>query len=532
MKASCDWPNDVSFTINDHVFGSSDSVSVAGDQSIEETSLVAQCFADDPLPEQFSRAFELTSRDVGYLYADSFEREIYPHRYFAGQIVAPGTVANKNFSKATMTACDCNGAASAEPGKYMALAPFLGALIFLQGCSAAECGEADCENECRAYNDTTILLNRQTDGKIPTINDIAATFDGTISEPLADLVNEAHVLSTGGMPEDVKVTIAPKSCFEDRYAYAHSQKDSSRGVYVQEPVTMDNLSVLDHEIGHLQKDGAHNETIAEFNVLEQKVMRYALFSAKYSIPDFLEWMRHDRMALPEETRIKQGEYNEYSQSDLWILFELLANGGDFGKTRTRIEQLEETGALPSALDLAKEQYLNTYSPDIYGGSEPWTDVRLALMMSSHNEIFRRFDQETADFYFNAMQYSLIYNYENSAIGPAFGLDGYNCLMTRGQASRLTRNVHQTCAGVSATMEIPVSLDLCCYNVDNSSPEGQLNFRKWAIDAHGYICATWLADEGGTPAEPLVLPQEFGTQYSSTFVVIDTQEELLLHGYCK
>ena len=489
------------------------------------------CAVNDLTPQESSGAVELQSKDAEYLCVDSFESEDFARRYFSSEIAAARAITNKNFAEATVTACVCNQAPSLGPGKYIALAPFLGALVFLQGCSPCEVA---CEDGCRAHNDTTVALNRETDGKIPTINDIAATFEGTISEPLADLVNEAHALSTGGMPEDVKVTITAESCFGEDYAgYAVTNDSSNRGVYMPESVFVGNLEILDHEIGHLQTNGAHNEAIPELNALEQRVIRRALSSSQYNIRDFLEWALLDPLRLDRELDILLGVSSEYTKADLFVLFDLLANGGDFGKTRERIEQLERHGGLDAALNDAQERYLNTYLPGIYGGSEPWTDINLALMMSSHNWIYKRFDQGMADSYFNAMQYSIIRHYRYSQfIGPTFGLEGFNCLRTRSQDDGFAAEIGETCAGVSATMEVHVNLGLCCYDVVNSSPESTLSFRKWAIDAHGSICATWLPNVGVTDPEPLVLPQEFGTQYTSAFLVIDNKEELLPTDYCR
>jgi len=346
---------------------------------------------------------------------------------------------------------------------------------------------------CRNYNETTIAINRSTDGDIPSY-DLLETepADVTITEYLIDFVNETHALATSGMPYDVRLTIAPDGCRPDVSAYAVNSVGYDRGVYLRDPATLFYVNVIFHEIGHLQPGGGSHEVISQLNEIEQDLMAFAVFSIVSPSLDMYKWASEYRFRMPPIKTAVHNVYSDFSPDEMtsypkaliFIFNNLIKSDGSFSYVRDEYVGLVGIGNEPALTNNAIE-FAERFSPSIYSEFEhALMDAAVIIRSLYYKEIYRRFGEEVADDYFNAnsgFPYRIYqplaypsYRYVNKV--RVYSLDDLNCY-TDYDPEYVRDESCSICAVENANHIDHLNGTFCCFSVDG------LNIQKWAVEAN-------------------------------------------------
>ncbi len=372
----------------------------------------------------------------------------------------------------------------------------------LHGCS---------QDECHSHNETTILLNRPTDGTVAGINELKKEppTGVLISELLVDFVNETHaVSSSGGIPKNVQLTKIPSYCFSQfekpaaAYTIVNSSADEG-GVYIgSSPFSFYWLDTFTHELGHLQPGGSGDEAIPELNTLEQRLMGFALFAKQqggYSQPIFfdplnpsertklhtlLNFVYSNKSTSPDGSVAYDWAMamygDKYKSADLFFLLKLPALGGDFARLREETLQLLDSGELEtekkSVLKDAITQYSNyNFDPAMPEAYEAEADLK--LMMAYFQELYRKFGLDVA--------MALYYNDSRMVpVGYTLGFEGMDCRLTNvalaGSETDCTNE--DICKQTGAVLKTEVLAEtLCCVEIDENDPS---SFRKFIVEGKG------------------------------------------------
>jgi len=390
-------------------------------------------------------------------------------------------------------------------GKTARNAAFAAALPLLAlasaGCESTGRQGSNVEgNVCSSYNDSTVSLNRETDGKIARISELKKNPEGEIiTEPIIDFVNETHALSTEGMPPDIMLTRVPAECFDEGVA-AYASLDE-RGAYVPTQVVFSSMRcpdiqlwVLFHEIGHFQENGAGNEVIAQLNAVEQIIMGYAVFSNQTEHPhDIIGWAVSRNASLKLEflfhfpiTDINS--VNEHDRADIFVARKLLEHNGDFRAVREEAGRLINEGRLLDAVNEEVEGYYEEY----YSSGNPGFGViatdNLELRKVFFRELERRFGKDTAMAYLNATSYNARISADAETMDNiAIGLEGMSCMPAPPFGVENGPLEMEGCSvlGSEEGYVIEQPHVLCCIGAEEQ--EGEIIFRKWKVHAGGYRC---------------------------------------------
>ncbi len=366
-----------------------------------------------------------------------------------------------------------------------------------------------CEPDpCSSHNETTISLNRPTDGRIATLAELSQPpQECIISDAAIDLVNESHELSTGGMPGDASLTLVSQSCMrpnKSAYVYASSSITNDRGIYCRGPMipTTTQNSYLDartlfHELGHLQEGGWGNEVLPELNAAEQLLMVHVLLSrndpSSQATWGFIMYGIEDTIyAYSRPSIISLGGVTE--RIAVFNLMELIRSDADFHSLRRKIIDLASRGTL-------QQEFVRTVSSYVaeYGDPDPAKEVTklsnlvVSLRMSFARELSRRFGTETALAYLRAMSHKAVLSEE----AMAEGLDGMNCaimdrpILSLFESELPISNAPELCPELTSTLalyNIPEQR-LCCVSptVGSTRPD----FQKHIIYVDGYSCTGYL-----------------------------------------
>jgi len=351
--------------------------------------------------------------------------------------------------------------------KGFALAVPLVATLFT-GCLSPE--------ECRTYNKTTIILNRETDGKIARFNELKhmPMPESFITESLIDFINETHALSAEGIPKNTKITRVPDYC-PGGEAYALPGGGSAeRGVYLRSYISFANVRIVFHEIGHLQPSGRGNEVVSQLNEYEQIFNGFAVFANQLECyEDTKNWAGYAYELERRVVRAGGGDYgvaDEYDEANVYIAYKLIEHEGNFNALRQEIEQLKQDGKLPAAIKEKVRLYNDR--PEGWGAG-----IALELRMSFFKELQRRFGRETALLYFDSHTYTFI----PELYSTVSGLSGLNCALTSEIEFREADST-EGCMG----KETIDNAYFCCLSTEEREG-GDVEFQKWIVNASGYRC---------------------------------------------
>jgi len=348
---------------------------------------------------------------------------------------------------------------------------------------------------CRSYNETTIVINRSTDGVIPGYDALSAEPDGVIITPeLLDFVNETHALSTEGLPVEVRATLVPHYCFDGSCEGYASPSTSS--FFLGFPINLRDIRVTFHEIGHLQP-GNGLEVMSQINEYEQDLMGFVLFSRQEDNPnDILLWASrntfrlaktHDLILAIYASDFSAEEINIYQKSRAYIYNGLLSNGGDFARLRSEYQGLmESTGGVPlDIIHSAVLDFAETFSTAKYGDDDllAYADVTTRLRIFYFLALRGRFGNETAIAYFDA---NSAFPYRTSGIVDipdryaddirAYGLEEFVCVHGHNPQRHSFEYCGSSCGVVGADKVDSLSIEFCCFSLTTSGTQ------KWVIEA--------------------------------------------------
>jgi len=342
---------------------------------------------------------------------------------------------------------------------------------------------------CRSYNETTIVINRSTDGVIPSYDALSAEPEGVIITPeLLDFVNETHALSTEGLPVEVRATLVPHYCFDGSCEGYASPSTSS--FFLGFPINLRNIRVTFHEIGHLQP-GNGLEVMSQINEYEQDLMGFVLFSRQEDNPnDILLWASrntfrianiHDLILGIYDSDFSVDDINKYKKSRAYIYDRLLGSGGNFSGLRNEYRSLmESTGGVPmDVLEAAVLDFAEMFSPAKYGDDDllAYADVATRLRAFYFLELRGRFDEETAIAYFDA---NSAFPYRTGGVvdSPArsaedvraYGLDEFVCVNGHNPQRYSTEYCGSSCGVVDADKLDNISVKFCCFSLTTSGTQ--------------------------------------------------------------
>lgn len=463
-----------------------------------------------------------------------------------------------------------------KAGRVALTMPLLSSLV-------GGCGKPPHAGECHSYNNTTVTINRETDGEIARIKEIEKKPEGAgilLTEPLIDFINETHALSSEGLPEDVNVTQAPEQCFRGRYAAyvtyerVHAEGstvttpgvnmvDADKGIYIPEAMGLSNVETLNHEIGHLQPGGGsaagHRlgctwETIAEINKSEQILNGFVVFASQLENPsDIIKWASHanrfrfglsqmpsalqaiDRAQLSDEDLVRAEEDSDFEIDIVFgtslagnthrcadvYFFQLLSEyGADFSRIRTEVI---DTDANYNTLHDILYRILGAFIRKYAVVDFPLADIDLTMKMAFLEELYGNFEGYIAGEFFRANSFvSSTHRYEYT-----HGFEGMNCMATRRR--RLSDEIEHCWGedlcdtiGASHRREV-VEAHFCCIDIERAEDGVSFqNFRKWVVEAHGTLYTTDYGD-----------PNIHDTKWSSVvFLDVDTKTEMGLDESCR
>ena len=370
--------------------------------------------------------------------------------------------------------------------------------------------QADAEVECDRHNETTTHIS-EAEGEVSGI-DILRTPDGLMSSELARSVGITHSISTEGLPEDVTFTNLGEECLVNpetgyvatAYAitpYNRDSRDGDYGIYTHlYGLTLDDFSMITHEIGHLQTDCG--EFGAEVNAAEQMLMLFVAYSRQensrrdgnrwaaqatnqlYGLEALYDALRHiyqDNFRLDPDpiTSMQMHPKWKYIKADIYIYESLIRHDGDFLAVR---QEMETLGRSELQLDAQSsvESFVGRYS-----GSEMYEalgEIVANLRMAHYRELARRFGTETARRYFDSNSHEAYWLSEPRSAIRVIGLEGMNCLVTHVAEEGEGADCDGGCAQFGASRLIEIEgTHLACFTVDGASPP---QFQSWQVTADG------------------------------------------------
>ncbi len=367
----------------------------------------------------------------------------------------------------------------------------------------------DLPKECRTYNETTITLNRETDGRIASFEELEAEepLNGIMGEGLIDLVNETHALASEGMPEGVRITGVPPYCGSAVYgnvvAYTvpRGRDGGQSGVYVTGLVTFAPRPnrffpwyIVNHEVGHLQRTGEGNEVVAELNYIDQIIAAYGLLSNEDdNFERTLLWTYFtDPYILSKDYLIPEyANEDNYINESIFIFTNLSETNGDIQRLREKIDQLEQRGELGYAIEDSVQRFQQKYGllqPDIESYNRNFwareADTHLVARRYIFDKLKRSFGLGVAQNYFAVTSF---FPNERGGVSEedsyysriAQGLDGFSCkVVERRSSGRQPCGDVQECVEIGAAYRANINLDLCCLKLDKDE------FSKWLIETTG------------------------------------------------
>ncbi len=358
----------------------------------------------------------------------------------------------------------------------------------MAGCS----GEA-LPNECRIYNETTVTLNRGTDGQSVDLRGLENIPPGSfLTDYHIDFINEAHAIASEGIPADTKATQSPPYCLQSgdnggqksAYTQAITEGGAQRGLYVPQDPELESVTLINlvnHELGHLQPGNPQNgsEVMSQINEYEQKLAGFALLMRQGADDgQLVRWASHEsktgiftKLARTLESGRGQpgnGPLDAYDKANMFIFKRLGETGGDIPSIRAEFRELVQSGGLATALDDASTSFLASYSatnlPDLF------IDARTRLITAMQRQY------GVADPYLQAHSRLLDSN-------PVSGLEGMNCALTAPIASATyTPCGDAVCSETGADSSRPIAVSLCCVGAEVRA-DG-IGFSKWSVEASG------------------------------------------------
>lgn len=384
--------------------------------------------------------------------------------------------------------------------------------------------EAETEVECDMHNESTVTINESGsgDGRVAGIDELRVP-EGLISSELAFAVRACHGLASAGLPDDIPATVTnlPEECLinpDTGYvatAYAitphtRDSRDGDYGIYTHlYGLTLDDFSMIAHEIGHLQADCG--EFGAEANSAEQMLMLFVAYSRQEnSIKDGNRWaaqatnqlyglealydaLRHiyqDNFRLDPDpiTSMHMHPKWKYIKADIYIYESLIRHDGDFLAVR---QEMESLGRRDLQLDAqsSMESFVGRYSGS--GMYEALGEIVANLRMAHYRELSRRFGTETARRYFDSNSHSAYWLSEPRSAVRAVGLEGMNCLVTHIAEEGERADCDSGCEAFGADAMINIEgTRLNCFTVEYTEPPG---FQNWEVRADG---RRYIASDGG------------------------------------
>ncbi len=371
--------------------------------------------------------------------------------------------------------------------------------------------EIPVENSCDTHNNTTTILNEnefENDRRVAGIDELRIP-DGLMGEELIHAVRASHNLATTGLPEQFQTafTQLDEECFSNpetgllgtAYAICPGNNDSGDlGIYTHLPeLTLDEFSMITHEIGHLQ--GPYGEAGAEANAAEHMLMLFVAYSQQgNSIRDENRWaaqatnqiygleairdaLRHIyqetfRLDPDPATSMRMHPKWKYIKSDIFILESLRMHGGDFLAVREEIRNLWREDFVQAA-DERVERFVERYSHTDMQTS--LAEIITQIRMAHYEELMRRFGSETADAYFNSNSYSANWSPEPRDIIRVSGLEGMNCMLVEPAEITVGVRCAQACIGLGATNAVRITgARFRCFTVEENG------FQNWDVTANG------------------------------------------------
>ena len=367
---------------------------------------------------------------------------------------------------------------------------------------------AGCEQDsCSSHNVTTVSLNQPSDGRIASLQELMEPPEGglVISPAAIDLLNEAHSLSSGGMPPDSSLTLVEKTCFgPTRLAFACHESNivQDRGIYVPSPVVLLSRSpsavsimTMFHELGHLQEGGHGNEILPDLNKFEQALMVHVLLSRNdpSSQKDWAVLVRGLEDAIYYPT-VPSGyrDFGTVQKTEAFIIMELIRHDGDFGAARAHVRQLVSLGGIDRAVEDAVRSYAEQYGDlDPVREANNLANLAGSLRISFARHLSTRFGMAEAVAYLNALSAKVSMSEE----GLTRGLDGMVCaimdsrnMFFQSATAPNPSQVGEMCPEMRETVSVRDASEgtrLCCVSPE-AGPAG-LTFRKFIVMVGGYEC---------------------------------------------
>lgn len=334
-----------------------------------------------------------------------------------------------------------------------------------------------CADECKSFNETTIMINRKTDGVVSNTDDLKKKPEqGIMNAAVIDLINETEALSSPGLPFPTNITLVPEYCMTGGRAYAVPAVmaiTSDVGIYVQRQITIDSVRTVAHEIGHVQQNGK-DEVFAMLNEFEQRLIGSVLLSRQgwaekiSEDPIFGEkgyWLVRFFVASIWNAKNGLADYSEisaldiYLKSNIFIFLQLVELDGDIQALRDYITSQEAKGTTYIAVDVKIGEFIKNPTFGYYdrGKSAAVAEVKLQLMMLFVKEVARRFGPDDA------------FNTFLTDIYPRSALD-------------LTDTDYPFCSKINNAKPDETQLDkrFCCISIDRNNWDDFPVFRKWII----------------------------------------------------
>lgn len=351
---------------------------------------------------------------------------------------------------------------------------------------------------CNSYNETTVTINRgEFDESRPVASvDRLRETDGFMGEELRHAVWATHMLSTEPLPEgfETKVTyLDDESCFHRsdgrvltafaRGPYYHCDLSGVFGFYtLLEQLTLDQFSLIVHEIGHLQ--GQAGEIAAEINAVEQSLMLSVVYTNQDSREDELVWaaqntnelfgmlnLKRKAKRIDNDDALDLFQSDKYASADIFILDMLGKHDGDFAIIRAETDALWKRPLLDE-----KDRKVASFLDEYAGSNEKAvlasiiTKIRIAFM----KELRRRFGEETARRFFDANSYAAYHS--DTQMSIVYGLEDFNCAQLAREESHDSTRCTISCEqyGAEKSFRITGARFLCT----------DMNYRTWKVTVNG------------------------------------------------
>ncbi len=401
------------------------------------------------------------------------------------------------------------------------------AATILHGCVSEKYYEChSSHDECCSHNETTIKLNRPTDGTVASIDELKKEPPAGVlmTEPLIKFINEAYAVSSSGMPQEAYVTQVPEYCFTElggANAYAIPEYTT---VYIRGPIRLYiGLDTLDHEMGHLQPNGKSNEAIPQLNALEQYFTRFAILAMQQtgkSQPIFYDpiawedkkWIyelidrsypyNQSREERPDENVVDKGYEafmwvfdGDYTPKTLYFLLKLLKIDGDFNRLREETTNLLESETLEQEMETVIKAAIAEYFSYNFVEVNTWSsyaykaEVDLALMMAYFKGLYQKFGVDVAlQFFYNDSHDEASYYYKkthDTKSGYTLGFEGMDCKQTNSKLGGTTDCDDNFCTKLGADTKGEISnKTLCCVEVKYVDSKKKPTFRKFVVKGSG------------------------------------------------